>query len=280
MNEPRVCVIGASHVASIMQGLKTIPDSERPSWTFFAAPGGHAIGRLEVRGGELVADDEELQGWLARTSGGHETIALDDYDAFVLFGVAFGGRYCCDTILEGYAFPGLSTFGADATVPVSRALIVAGLADWLEASPTTRLLEKLRSSGERTVLIVPEPQPTAAPPRLEQHPDGPSPTDDDLGALGRLRMEGLRDYEARRSVPVITQPEETLTENMTTLESFGRGAPRLRGGMKLDHDPDDVSHMNADFGAIRVAQLQEIIATLVSARDAGRSAAPTTPASL
>lgn len=262
MSEPRVCLLGGSHLACLMQAMKATPPDERPDWTFFAAPGGRTMNQLELRDGELIARRDELRQWLERSSGGRSSVTLADFDVFVLFGMALGVRYAFDVALEGFAIPEMSTFGREGYAPISRAFLKAGLCHWLGQSSTSALLGKLRAAAAQPVLVVPEPQPTGVPAPRKSQARFAAPTGADLRVLGELRMEALRDYASEQRVPLIVQPPETLTPFLMTREAYGREAPRLEGEEEGTYGAADRAHMNAEFGALRIAQLRSVIASL------------------
>ena len=219
----KICVIGNSHVGCLKLGWDLVR-AEFPgvALTFFAARGRMMRG-LEVDDGKLVARNAELKSHMAFTSGGVHEILPQDYDGFVMYGLAL-------------SLPRLQS-------GVSMALRRAAAADFLRNTLMFNSFAKLRSVTDKMIWVGPAPMETAHGDRYD-HP-----------MLGYPSL--IADLQSILDDPMATvlgQPQDTVLPTLTTLPQFGGGALRLPTPKVVAANvavaPDDTKHMNAEFGAL------------------------------
>lgn len=89
MKTVKICVIGNSHLSSLKLGFDNIA-SEFPDVkiTFFGSIGA-TFDELVLENRKLIAKTDEVKNVMALTSGGLTHIDVDDYDLFILHGLAF-----------------------------------------------------------------------------------------------------------------------------------------------------------------------------------------------
>ena len=230
----KICVIGNSHVASLKLGWDRVA-AEFPGveLCFFAAKG-HMMSGLEVEGGKLVSGNNKLGTLLARFSDGVSEIRPQDFDAFVLYGLAL-------------YLPRLE-------VGSSKELRRAAAKDYLSNSVVLNLLMKLRSITDKMIWIGPCPMEATC----EDISERPLM---DYSALASDMSEYLGD--ARTAI--LGQPLNTVTPELTTPFGFCNAAIHLQvssqGSEVVELRKGETKHMNAEFGALWLqANLPRVIA--------------------
>ena len=81
----RIAVLGNSHVACL-KGAVDIANFETPELIFFAARG-KKLRHLQHRDHVIYSDNEQVSRTLRFTSGGSESITVDQFDGFLIMGV-------------------------------------------------------------------------------------------------------------------------------------------------------------------------------------------------
>lgn len=217
----KICVLGNSHVASLKLGLDKLSASQKNvEMVFFASRGG-ALGALRLEGHRLVPANDNLAKAIAHTSGGKSEVALDEYDAFLVYGLGFR----------------LPVLGRNLSAAVSR----QACRDTATASLNYRICTLLRRATDKSIHLGHEPQ-EAAGQKSHRASDGlPYET-----VLEQMERELLGD-----GLKMVAQPRQTLADDWFTIPKFSAGSSRLDIGDAVSNElhPDaDTKHMNADFG--------------------------------
>lgn len=222
-SELRLGILSNSHAAALKLGWDLLtPKPEGLSVTFFGIAARLFEGvKPDPVTRRLIPETEALQDWLAMTSGGLRSIAVDDYDVFLVYGLFF-------------TLPRLDR-------RMSSAVAAAAVRGALEDSLAWTMVTRLRSLTDKPIFLGPEPLPADAALAAQGHRPAvsqPRPH----GEICRLFEQRPLQHEVR----FFWQPEDTIGPGLTTLEVFSKGSLRLGGG---EHKKHDTRHVNAACGA-------------------------------
>lgn len=237
-NQPRLGVIGNSHVASVLAGfraMQAVGEDHALAVTIYAVPDAQQDG-LELSEGILRAGVAAV-GATIRSNAASQSIDIAACDALLLVGMP---TLAATRLMRGLP----AQFRADSHrhVPgrhrlLSDACFEAALAGLLADSPAWRLAQRLRAATDRPIALLPAPMPAAGTPE-ERGADTPPPVtlleEADASAMRRSWRSALAQLTGE-AFTVIEQAEETLATPASTHRRFvGR----------------DLQHMNGEFGAI------------------------------
>lgn len=219
----KICVLGNSHVASLKLGLEKIAGGPNKAELVFFASRGSAMGSLRLDGKRLVAANENLARSITHTSEGRKEIVVDDYDAFLVYGLGFR----------------LPILGRHLTSAVRR----QACRDTATASLNHRLCALLRKATDKPVHVGHDPQEAvdARQPRLSERLP--------YEAVFELTANELRGERLR----LVSQPRETFADDWFTQQKFSSGSTRLDIGDDISnelHRDEDNKHMNGEYGRI------------------------------
>ncbi|SEN55564.1 hypothetical protein SAMN04489859_100985 [Paracoccus alcaliphilus] len=233
----RLCVLSNSHSAALKLAWDEMSaDHPDIALTFFAARGGR-IGKLQVRGDELVPLDDILADQIALTSGGKRSVRPNDYDAFLVYG------YGKAQLKGGGAARFSSAFADRVTIERARKRLLS-----------ERLLIRLRKITDKPVFICPCPLPTQqdgkSAPRLKDYHD-------EMDLLQRVVFSPL-------SATLVPQPAETILDGSATRPEYGEGSVRLRvpGEGLAAHDSGERLHMNKEYGRVWLTHFLPLLTTI------------------
>ena len=85
----RVCILGNSHVACIKVAWDELGKSHTDYCLTFCAAPGRRLDAMELSGDHLVPSNPQLRRDILTTSGGRDSIAIRDHDAFCIVGLGF-----------------------------------------------------------------------------------------------------------------------------------------------------------------------------------------------
>lgn len=219
----RICVLGNSHVGALRRGwgaLKAEHFDVQP--VFFASPG-RSLRGLQRQDARLVPMLPGVAKYLSLTSGGFSEIALGEFDAFVLVGMAF-------------LMPQLDCRHTSA-------VLSATCQDAWATSISAELVSLIRESSGAPVLVAHNPLPAARQPNPYLRPLTYAAT-----------MEVMQDCVVPPAVQLLPQVSETRTADWLTGPNFLDGATTLLGEGLAD---DNATHMNARFGELQWRALLE-----------------------
>lgn len=218
----KICVLGNSHVASLKLGLEKIAAPNKAELVFFASRAS-AMGALRLDGKRLVPSNENLARSIAHTSDGRKEIVVDDFDAFLVYGLGFR----------------LPLLGRHLTSAVRR----HACRDTATASLNHRLCALLRKATDKPVHVGHDPQEAVDARKAAIVERLPYETVFEMTA-NELRGEDLR---------LVSQPRETFADDWFTQQKFSSGSIRLDIGDERSnevHRDEDNKHMNGDYGRI------------------------------
>lgn len=232
-----VCILGNSHVACLKQGWDRIgmrhPDMRM---TFFASRQERLKG-LALQGRSLVPADAALARDIAFTSGGLDRVDLSAFDVFLVYAL-------------GLAVPAMDLRLSSAV----QRLICRHV---LQRSLNLSICGLIRSATQAPIFIGHNPQ-IAFDERLPLAPNR-LPFESAVALLA----EQIDLADAR----LLCQPAQTLFNGWNTRVELSRGSTRLDVGDSIsnaEHPADEVMHMNAEFGALYMAQFAAALTALPS----------------
>lgn len=268
----RIALIGNSHLSALALAWRTLaarhPDVEI---TFLGARAARCEG-LRVTPTGLRPDNEQLRQSLIWLSNGRDEIVAADYDAFWFAGHWFGFYPVLDTYADCWA----EAHKPDPErTPVSDALFAELCDAALRQTLSMELYRRLRQVSDAPVAMLCQPAPLGAA-RRAQDPRfrgfGVAHRQDE-GALLRDQTEAaLARIERAEGITIFRQPAETFALPLHSHKRFSFGSVRLDKGLSNEHPRGDVMHMNADYGALALANALATVSGSAADRDAGRGA--------
>lgn len=257
----RAAFVGNSHTACVKLAwdIEPIPGM---SADFFAAPqkvfAQMALDEgydLALRDGRPRARDKVLR------VNGTDHIDLSGYDLVVLVGQRFNfhglAKLLCAVDVEGLRETGLGTL---LSVPAFRDLC----SDLFDSAVPG---EKWRNRSKQRLLVVPQPRFSAAClaapedayaawKKLASSPEGVRPLVD-------LAFAGYGERLAASGVGFLPHPPDALDALGLTLAGFQNGAPSV--GLDRAYPQNNFRHMNADYGALVLAQVRDTMKAATAA---------------
>ena len=217
-----ICVLGSSHAGSLRKGWDRLR-GEFPAieLTFFASRA-KGLDGLSLENGALTPGPPRLRSDISFTSGGRNTVAVGDYDLFLIYGLLM--------------IPPLNRFfGAEI---VSRTCQHA-----FESSIAFKLASLIRSVSSAPIYIGHQPQ--------------FAPGDKVVNRSRHLDYEEslamMRKVLPLPGIVLLEQPAATFANTWNTKNEFLSGAVTLDVGDEHSNKArpaDDRVHMNAAFGEI------------------------------
>jgi hypothetical protein len=232
----RICVLGNSHAATLKHGWVTISPNYPEFQIIFFAGGGTSMSNLVLEGNRLVPKSTELEKAIARSSNGRKTVEIDDFDAFILYGLRF---HPFIPIHERY----------------SAGCLNRAMAGTLEQSILWGLARMIRSVSDKAILVGHRPLIAGGTVQSRGY--------EDLYLRGQKQLSEIFFYPSRLSL--VLQPSDTIVNGKNTDPVFLEGAKRFHPGKRNDRTrmPEgDRLHMNEKFGK---KMLSSFLAEILSA---------------
>jgi len=217
----KICVISNSHAASLKDGWMTIRnDFPQLEVTFFAAPN-RAMSELkaDISARTLYAENTQLKHTLKFTSGGLDTIEIDKYDAFLVYGLFL-------------SVPRLDR-------RLSSSVKSATVLDSVNESINHRIAVDLCNMTDATVFY--SPSPLLSDSILESESERVDPIEH-----YDLVCDSIHNHYDYPNAKLIKQSAETMGDELTTKKIYSKGSERLLQPLK--HINEDVMHMNSNYG--------------------------------
>lgn len=253
----RICFLGNSHIAALKLGWDEFGQrAANYTPTFFAARK-NKLKDLEPQGRSLVPDNDELRLLMGQYSGGHETIAVDDYDAFVISGLYLSLQRIVYQLYAQYrSEQHRNTKGMKQLISAS--MFDAAAVGLMGETPAMTLATKLASLTDAPILVSPQPMPSELIPtvmpmwaEIAQAGDDEPLAATFADALGKLKLPG--------SVQIRRQPAQTLARPPYSKREYSVGSVRLSENFDIHHPEEDNFHMNADYGVAVLTDLLDVI---------------------
>lgn len=260
--EPRLLVIGNSHIAGPRLAYVAEPD-RWPGWDVdFCGLLAGGIGRLELRDGVLEPMDPRVAAEM-RQINMVRRLPVTDYDAIAIVGgfgwTAVAGICAAHRSLD---FPSMGAGAPDCQL-VGRSFLDAVLRARCRMAVAFRLMRQLRRL-KVPQLMLPEPLPSADcgadPVRFGAYMDLVARGD---AGFWRSWFRRAAEAEAGGAARLLFWPDEAVIDDAFTRPSLMRGALRLGGHGQQPQPQGDFAHGNAAYGALMM--------DLVTAALAGRA---------
>lgn len=219
----KICVLGNSHVASLKLGLAKLPVAQKNVSVDFFASRANSLRALRLEKNRLMPMNVNLAKAISHTSGGKGEITLDEYDAFLVYGL-------------GFPLPLVQKH-------LSSAVRRQVCRDTVEQTLSFRTCLLLRQGTDKPVYVGHDPQPSARG------------VDPDLSRLLPYdEVYGMMKIELSGTHLLLTaQPRQTLADTWFTKSEFSKGSVRLDIGDEKSselHGDVDNKHMNGEFGRL------------------------------
>ncbi len=260
-----VCVIGNSHTAAFARAWKSRVEPTLPgtSLTFFAANSAK-LAHLIYEDGAFTTRDKELAEGLAMTSGGLTRAEVAAYDAFLMVGL--GMRITVTSLCGPFGTTEQRQWGAVDTL-VSKACFAAMVEGALKEPQPFWMLEKIRESGPKPVLLCATPFRSDKEASWSFTRKNRRFADDTFRGKVIAQCQEIGSAMAlRHGAEFVWQDESTISVPGFTKAQYAQGAQRL-GKATLE----DGLHMNEDFGHIALmralTRLDEISGGRVFGKD-------------
>lgn len=220
----KIAVIGNSHIASLKRGYEILSRRSAHELSFFGARG-LALKDMEVVDRSLIPTSNIAQKSISFTSGGLDRINVDNFDAFLLYGleakalIVAGDRFYSQAVMHRSAY------------------------DVSQKKLCYEILLKLRSITEKPIFIGHNP--------LKGAHKKPGNSDSSSYERGIEYLNQI--VYAHLNALVIPQPKKTIVHGDSTDILYAQGSKRLAIGDDNDdalHPTIDVTHMNDAFGAL------------------------------
>lgn len=225
----RICMLGNSHIASLKNAWTKIGSTHPDYELVFFASRQEGLSALRLEGNTLIPSSEETARDIRFTSGGRSTIELDEYDAFVTYGLLL-------------SLPSLDR-------RLSSAVLRRSIVDGISNTLNIRLCKTIREGSRKPVFIGHNPLRATPDPRLELR----------ANMLDYHQLVDVVNSAIEiENASLISQPEQTIVHGWFTRGEYSRGSTRLDVGdnaSNAPHPDNDYDHMNEAFGTLWLQSL-------------------------
>ncbi|MCP5311094.1 hypothetical protein [Cognatazoarcus halotolerans] len=246
----RIGVIGNSHLAAYKLGWEILKDRFADyELVFFGSPT-TSMRFLKVDGGNLVPTSPLTKENLKWTSETYDYIP-GDLDAYICVGMGFSFVHLMALLdkhrtIDGYD-PSSSSYQL-----VSWEFLTAAMHETLFQSNAVGLLQMLSEISSAPKAYAPNPFPTTEVLSDERYT---------YFLNDRVRDRVFDFYQSSKFAAFkdlcdfVEQPGCTLEQRVFTKGEYSRGSVKLKKGLRSQHEANDYFHMNAEFGAVALAEL-------------------------
>ncbi|PZQ17095.1 MAG: hypothetical protein DI565_06855 [Ancylobacter novellus] len=239
----KICILGNSHIAAFRGGWSKVADFYPDVELEFFGAKGMDLKALRARGSVLTANSPKVVKQLMITSGGKSSIDPKDYDGFLIVGVGAG----VSMLIKNTQYYRTAEMIGDVEVEhlVSDDIFSISALNYIESSVFLRLIRLIRQVvPHRPIVVASTPFPRAGITKAE--PD-PWAVADLVGRrLNELWIEGKEQIAAEYDVEFVEQPIETIENRFFTSDELSSGSVRLL--RDAEHEEEEFSHMNVDYG--------------------------------
>ncbi|WP_159729310.1 hypothetical protein [Methylosinus sp. Ce-a6] len=248
----KVCLIGDSHLGALKGGIEENNISEQGfEMTYFSLHTRH-FPALRLRGRRIEGEADELRRELAMFSGGRDSIAIDDFDEFVIVGhgiyigylVDLYRDYCCDHM------PG----PARGRYLLSDSCFITTSQHILERSEAIGIGKMIRSITRKPITYVAAPNPGAGLAESEMPevfpPFYPAVEFGDAEAVALLFREVCAALATAHDARVIAPIEDAAENGLFNRHEFCLLAERDTEGAPLSDRIGAMLHGNSRYGAM------------------------------
>ncbi|HML30836.1 MAG TPA: hypothetical protein PKE16_18750 [Hyphomicrobium sp.] len=256
----KFCILGNSHIAAIRAGWSKVADLYPDIELDFFGAKGMDLKALHVRDGVLATRTPKVAKQLMITSGGKKSINPEDYDAFLIVGVGAGVSMLIKNA-QHYRTAGM-VGDVEQEYVVSDDIFSISALNYIDRSVFVKLVRLIRHVvSDRPIVVASTPFPRAGIAKAEPDPwavaDLVGPRLDEIWGEGKERIA------AEHSVVFVEQPVETIVDRFFTRDDLSSGSVRLL--RDVEHQDEEFSHMNVDYGVAYLKVLMPRLAELARA---------------
>ena len=259
----KLCMIGNSHLGAFKLGWDKIRADYPDVAPEFFGLARHTFRHTELVDGAIHPTKPELVEKLQMISGGQDRVPLADFDAFIVVGFTRG----VTKILRYITDHGIAGEMNDRSQLISFEMLQEAWTEYMESTPGPHVLRLIRQVSDAPVVIhkramlsagMLDKESTRGEFYKSMAASGDAPYAADL--LNRLMAPHLDD-----NMIAISQPEETVWRGVLTKKKYSVYSKPLLESYNA-HAEDDVTHMNAHYGATCMAQALETLGVMPQAR--------------
>jgi len=216
---------------------------------------GHDISTLTEQNGRLVLPDEKLREQFKRSSGGLVDIVPEDYDAFVIVGLRHGFRLVTRMMLK-YSTVEICGKRKGVTL-LSSPCMDACIDNQIKDTIALKIRALIKTASNKPVMLIPTPCQIETALNEKDFDLIPLRESGELGRIYDRFVARTRAVGEQLGFTFLTQDSRTMIAGGGyTLDEYGRGGIKYgRNDAKARSAPDDLQHMNADFGRITLENM-------------------------
>jgi hypothetical protein len=224
----KIAIIGNSHLAALKVAVRDgLFRADQLDVTFWGLAGPE-FASITYEGGLFQTQYKHFA--LQVSEGRYDSLPVHEFDAIIFHGTLDPGLYL-DSLRTA----------ADDLRCYSSACLREGLQTYIENDPTWSLVRSLRTDYDRRVLMSPIPLKSDFSDQFK----GRSITADEFNILNSHIGATLCSVGGK----YIVQPSATVCDYKYTKREFCVHSVRLLGDLAIKHPEDDYIHMNGQYGA-------------------------------
>lgn len=247
----RVCIIGNSHLAALRAAHDGFAAAHPELELAYYGIGQRHWMDVRLEGREFVSDSPVVRKMFRFTSGIGESLPLDAFDIFVVYGTLAFVDY-----MKTIRWRRFENRGENAVSQSAKEL--SPEESWMDVTPAGRVIAMLDSVGKPWVCM-------PAPMKLEKVYQVPA--EQVPGHFAQLRDESGRTrpviraivrawHERMSRLPFVSQPPDTLAvDGLCTAARFQTEHPQEGAVDSAAPDGEDFTHMNGAFGRLVLERL-------------------------
>jgi hypothetical protein len=256
----RIALLGNSHLYAWKRAWDSLGRAFPGVELVFFAAQGRQLECCEPQGDRLVFKNEEVERWIAVTSGGRRELVPADYDVLCVAGLEFG----VNAVIGLYARCRADSHeGKEGRFQlVSDACFQDTVDDLLRGSLAITLVGRLRRITDKAIWLAPGPAPSETVLTSDQSPWGVrfAGATADAASL-RAAYEKASGRLAAEDLIVLEQPKATLASPILSKDEY-----RNPGGTK-----PDFFHLNDAYGKIAIREFLSRLDPSLDGEGAGDS---------
>lgn len=229
-----LCILGNSHTGALKRAWDNYFEEESKTQLnidFYAARRA-ALESLKLEGNSLIPTNETVRKSISFTSNGNESVNLNDYDSFLIYGLGIKPYYTRENFH-------------------SSEVLFCSMRDNYSDSLGFQLASKIRAASDHKIYL--GHTPLASNVKKDAIEEKAILSGQYLDGLKLVNEEFLNPL----NFELAQQPLETMVNNnRNTHSDFSKGSKRLSVGDKLDdqtHPEGENGHMNDQYGRVWLA---------------------------
>ena len=239
----RICVTGRSHIVALKSAIDEGKfDTGENEFVFIGASSKAYQTETYVSEGILKATGKAAQMFLKTSGGYYDHLDPKEFDAIVVY----GSHFHLQTL-----FASLLRASLEVESGFSSAFLREGVRRWLLDQPTLGMIKEMKSRHQLPITLMFEP--FFSERFKDQMPPNATITVETRDHI----FDVLREACEEAGAVCLFQPEETITDVVYSHHELSVGSRRLAGSGNLEHEDDDVTHLNSTYGAIALKCIEQ-----------------------